>query len=100
MILYLSLEPFSLASQTDRTGPNAEINVDFFVAEKKVLVEMNAACQINILTLQYYWRVAGIYLSPVHVYIIDISDLTLKRRQITLIGHGAMAYRAVECRLG
>ena len=66
MIFYLSLDPFSLASQTDRTGPNAEINVDFFVAEKKVLVEMNAACQINILTLQYYWRVAGICLSCLH----------------------------------
>ena len=25
----------------------------FFVKEKKVVVEMNAACQINILTLQY-----------------------------------------------
>ena len=48
--MYLSEEPFSLASQTDRTGPNAEINVDFlWRKEKKVAVEMNE--QINILTL-------------------------------------------------
>ena len=49
MIFYLSLDPFSLASQTDRTGPNAEINVDFFVKNQKkvAVVEMNAVRSIS-----------------------------------------------------
>ena len=54
MIFYLSLDPFSLASQTDRTGPNAEINVDFFVKEREESRGGRNECrQINISTLQY-----------------------------------------------
>ena len=40
MILYLGTDPFSKVSQTDKTGPNAEINEVFFVCrkEKKVIM--------------------------------------------------------------
>ena len=33
--MYLSIDPFSKVSQTDETGPNAEINEVFFVQKKK-----------------------------------------------------------------